>query len=181
VADRPDDLRAADSDREYVAERLREALAEGRIDLTEYDERLGHAYSAKTYGELKGLLSDLPATVPADRSAVAPFQPKHPGLAVPPANYAGATPKWLAEQWSGVAGLAVLLTVIWLLSGAGSYWPLWPLGILIALNIARSFNGLMTGAPRKEVDREVRKRHERDQRRLERREQRHQEHGDSSS
>jgi hypothetical protein len=44
--------RAADADREAVAERLRIAAGDGRIDLAELDERLGLAYAAKTYGEL---------------------------------------------------------------------------------------------------------------------------------
>ena len=53
-------MRAADADRERVAERLRAALEEGRLDLHEYDERLQGAYAAKTYGDLDALLTDLP-------------------------------------------------------------------------------------------------------------------------
>jgi hypothetical protein len=63
----PDDIasqRAADADREAVAERLRIAAGEGRIELWELDERLGHAYGAKTYGELAALVADLPAQPP---------------------------------------------------------------------------------------------------------------------
>lgn len=52
--------RAGDAERERVAERLRVAAGEGRIDLAELDERLDRAYRAKTYGELDGLLADLP-------------------------------------------------------------------------------------------------------------------------
>ena len=44
-----DGMRAADTDREATAERLRVALEEGRLDLHEYDERLQQAYGAKTY------------------------------------------------------------------------------------------------------------------------------------
>jgi hypothetical protein len=51
--------RAGDADREAVAERLRLAAGEGRIDLAELDERLGLAYAAKTYGELDVLVADL--------------------------------------------------------------------------------------------------------------------------
>jgi hypothetical protein len=53
--------RAGDADREAVAERLRVAAGEGRIELWELDERLGQAYGARTYGELAALLADLPA------------------------------------------------------------------------------------------------------------------------
>ncbi|WP_241746422.1 DUF1707 SHOCT-like domain-containing protein [Streptomyces lydicus] len=53
------DPRAGDTDREAVAERLRVAAGEGRIDLTELDERLDRAYHAKTYRELDVLVADL--------------------------------------------------------------------------------------------------------------------------
>lgn len=53
-------LRAADTDREHVAEQLRSAHTEGRLDLTEYDERVQQAWAARTYGELRALTADLP-------------------------------------------------------------------------------------------------------------------------
>jgi hypothetical protein len=56
-----DAARAADADRETVAERLRIAAGDGRIDLAELDERLTQAYAAKTYGQLHALVADLPA------------------------------------------------------------------------------------------------------------------------
>ncbi|MET8576459.1 DUF1707 domain-containing protein [Streptomyces sp. NPDC005012] len=55
------DLRAGDADRERVAERLRDALAEGRLDMDEFQERLDVVYRAKTYGELEPVTRDLPA------------------------------------------------------------------------------------------------------------------------
>ncbi|MGW7083965.1 DUF1707 SHOCT-like domain-containing protein [Streptomyces sp. NPDC054871] len=55
------DLRAADADRERVAERLREAVAEGRLDMEEFGERLDATYKARTYGELEPITRDLPA------------------------------------------------------------------------------------------------------------------------
>ena len=60
-------LRASDSDREDVAERLRAATAEGRLLAEELEERLEVALNARTYGELDALVVDLPAppaTVP---------------------------------------------------------------------------------------------------------------------
>ncbi|MHC5261335.1 DUF1707 SHOCT-like domain-containing protein [Streptomyces sp. UC4497] len=54
------ELRASDADRELVAERLRDALAEGRLDMEEFGERLDAAYQARTYGELAPLTKDLP-------------------------------------------------------------------------------------------------------------------------
>jgi hypothetical protein len=57
---RHSELRAGDADRERVAEVLRDAAAEGRLDLGELDERLSRVYAAKTYGELEPLVRDLP-------------------------------------------------------------------------------------------------------------------------
>lgn len=54
------DTRASDSEREQIAERLRDAMAEGRLDMEEFDERLGLAYGARTHGELVPLVRDLP-------------------------------------------------------------------------------------------------------------------------
>jgi hypothetical protein len=58
----PGSMRASDSDREHVAEALREAAAEGRLDLEELNERLDLAFAAKTYAELEPITADLPTT-----------------------------------------------------------------------------------------------------------------------
>lgn len=60
--DTPSDpsVRAADADREATAERLRQHHADGRIDVNEFQERLDRTYQAKTIGELRQLVSDLP-------------------------------------------------------------------------------------------------------------------------
>jgi hypothetical protein len=54
-------LRAADSDRERAADRLRHAAGEGRLLTEELEERLGTVFSARTYGELDAVVADLPA------------------------------------------------------------------------------------------------------------------------
>jgi hypothetical protein len=54
------ELRISDEDRHKVAEVLRQAAGEGRIDLEELDERLEATYRAKTYGELVPITVDLP-------------------------------------------------------------------------------------------------------------------------
>ena len=75
-------LRASDSDREDVAERLRAATAEGRLLAGELEERLEVALKARTYGELDALVVDLPAP-----PAAVPATRRRPGLPV----VAGAT------------------------------------------------------------------------------------------
>jgi Domain of unknown function (DUF1707) len=54
-------LRCSDHDRERVAETLRVAAGDGRLTLTELEDRLAAVYSARTYGELEPALADLPA------------------------------------------------------------------------------------------------------------------------
>jgi uncharacterized protein DUF1707 len=53
-------LRAADADRERIAERLRNSHAEGRLDVDEFQQRLQRCFEAKTLGELSELVTDLP-------------------------------------------------------------------------------------------------------------------------
>jgi hypothetical protein len=56
-----DDLiRASDVDREAVVAILREAYTVGRLTLDEFDERVAAAYAGKTWGDLRGLTTDLP-------------------------------------------------------------------------------------------------------------------------
>lgn len=52
--------RASDADREATAAVLRSAVADGRLDLSELDERLSAIYAAKTYPELERIIADLP-------------------------------------------------------------------------------------------------------------------------
>jgi hypothetical protein len=56
----PSRLRISDSDRHKVAEVLREAAGEGRIDFEELDERLEATYAARTYADLVPITLDLP-------------------------------------------------------------------------------------------------------------------------
>jgi hypothetical protein len=58
--DRALGLRASDADREHVAQLLGRAFAEGRLSTEEHSERLEAAYAAKTMGDLRPLLADLP-------------------------------------------------------------------------------------------------------------------------
>jgi Domain of unknown function (DUF1707) len=59
-----DRMRASDADREGVTARLREHFAEGRLTREELDERVAAALNAKTVGDLRGLMTDLPGESP---------------------------------------------------------------------------------------------------------------------
>jgi uncharacterized protein DUF1707 len=66
-------LRASDADRERIAERLRNATAEGRLLAEELEERLERTFAARTYGELDAVVADLPgaAVRPRERPQTA--------------------------------------------------------------------------------------------------------------
>lgn len=57
----PEHIRASDADRDRVSERLREAVAEGRLTQGEHEDRIDALYRAKTVGELAEITHDLPA------------------------------------------------------------------------------------------------------------------------
>ncbi|MFF4601737.1 DUF1707 domain-containing protein [Streptomyces sp. NPDC001339] len=63
------EIRASDADRDRIAEILREALAEGRLDPEEHAERIDVVYRAKTMGELELVTRDLPAAGGGGRPA----------------------------------------------------------------------------------------------------------------
>lgn len=66
------EVRASDADRDRVADILREAMAEGRLDAEEHSERLDAVYSAKTMGQLEPLVRDLPQSGARPAAAPAP-------------------------------------------------------------------------------------------------------------
>jgi Domain of unknown function (DUF1707) len=92
-----ENIRISDADREHVAERLREHYAEGRLTADELDERLTAAFNAKTYGDLRGLMTDLPEpeTVGPAGAAIPPADPWNAGPGgwqSPPPWYPGGRP-----------------------------------------------------------------------------------------
>jgi hypothetical protein len=84
----PAEMRASDSDRDAVVSDLSEHLQAGRLTAGEFDERIGRALAARTWGELGDLLADLPATrlaaqAPAARSSSAQPSPRSGRFAPP--------------------------------------------------------------------------------------------------
>jgi hypothetical protein len=62
-------------ERETVADILRREHVAGRLDNTEFDERLERCLSSKTYRELDDLLEDLPIEEPRSRPPRWSFRP----------------------------------------------------------------------------------------------------------
>lgn len=59
-----ENIRISDADRERVTARLREHFAEGRLTQDELDERVTTTLNAKTFGDLRGIMADLPEPGP---------------------------------------------------------------------------------------------------------------------
>lgn len=70
--DRGLSLRASDADRDHVAQLLGQAFAEGRLSAEEHAERTDGVYAAKTLGELRPFLADLPVAFSPPSAGTAP-------------------------------------------------------------------------------------------------------------
>ncbi|GAA0395795.1 DUF1707 domain-containing protein [Microbispora corallina] len=121
------EMRASDGDRDRVAAALREHMAQGRLTVDEFGERLEQVYQSRTYGELAKVTSDLPEidlhTLPA---TVAPV--RSDGRR--PADKAQNS---LKASWAAWASASAINWVIWIIvsvtSGHLVYpWPLWVMG-----------------------------------------------------
>lgn len=109
--------RASDAERERTAQLLQHAVGEGRLDLTDFDERLRAAYAAVTRADLHDVTAGLPAPAP---------------VAVPVRKAAPPDSAW-SEQWRTWRRVSVLLLVIWALTSIASggltfFWPVFPIG-----------------------------------------------------
>ena len=132
-------LRAADADRDAVADRLRTAHAEGRLTVEEFGERLDAAFAARTMGELAGLTADLPA----ERARVARTGDEADASSevVPAAHWAG-----LRAGWGAWATAVLVTSAIWLIVTVSDgdvrfFWPIWVAGPWGAVLVARTVFG----------------------------------------
>jgi hypothetical protein len=77
----PAEQRISDQERQQVAEVLRQAAGEGRIDVDELDKRLDATFAARTYAELVPITADLPVAnigaLPVPRSSALVAGPAH--------------------------------------------------------------------------------------------------------
>jgi hypothetical protein len=127
-------MRASDADRDAVLSDLSEHFQAGRLTAEEFDERAGRALAARTWGELKDLLRDLPTTLPGPRVPLAAAS----SAAGPERSYGRRAPVPVAVL-AGI-GIAVAVSV----AIAHSWGLLWL--VLVGLFIARRRIGC-AGAP----------------------------------
>ncbi len=100
-------MRTDDSARREVAETLARHMSDGRLTLGEYEDRLEQTFSAVTESDLSQVLHDLPKV---QTSAEERRRRR---------SARSAMVGWL--------GLCALFITIWALSGAGYFWPIWPM------------------------------------------------------
>jgi hypothetical protein len=103
-------LRASDAEREQAAAALREHAAAGRLTMDELDARAQSAFAARTREDLNALFEDLPGKAQA-----------------PPARKPAAKARAYSAHVRAYLLVSLGLVAIWALSGAGYFWPLWPI------------------------------------------------------
>lgn len=111
----PDDLstgqlRVGDADRETVADLLAAHHAAGRLTLTELEDRLDTALSARTRDDLGAALAELPVQAPERPAETRP-------------DIDSGRRAHLTAYVAVIAGL----WLIWMLTGFGYPWPIWPM------------------------------------------------------
>lgn len=131
--------RAGDADRERVAGLLRDAHAEGRLDVDELSSRLDATFAAKTFGELAALTADLPPTRARSRPPGS-----EPVPSVPSSVPARSADRSLRGAWTAWTIAVSINVVIWLLVSVSAgeaiyFWPMWVAGpwgaVLVALTV----------------------------------------------
>ena len=130
--------RFTETDRDKIAGRLRDAFADGRLDQTEFTQRLDTLYEVTTYGELEPLVRDLPPVRTYKTPEVAktapstpppgqfPARPRHPhGHTVQPHGGGGV------GAIGGFGSVVLINVVIWAVIGIANggafpyFWPVW--------------------------------------------------------
>ena len=106
---------ASDAEREAAVERLRSGAGEGRLDHDELERRVHAPYTARTRAELERVTADLPPPPPAPRPRV---------------DIDGME---LRRRTAGFLVPNVICLIVWLATGAGSFWPGW---VLLGTGIA---------------------------------------------
>jgi hypothetical protein len=118
--------RAGDHDRQKTAARLGQALAQGYLQLDEYEERVQAAFQTQTTGELRELVSDLPL------ERIRRADPRRRAARM------AAARRGVRIHLGAFVAMAVVVLTVWaavaVTTGASYFWPIWPiLGAAIGL------------------------------------------------
>jgi Domain of unknown function (DUF1707) len=129
-------FRVSDEQRERAARELREHFAAGRLTQEELDERVQQAYSARTEGELRSLVADLPRL---------PLSPQEQKAAL--AARRSQLQRRLVQETGGGLTLLGICVAVWVIDGAqGQFWPVW-VAIFVLIPLIRNVWRLYGPAP----------------------------------
>ena len=125
-------VRASDAERDHYVELLGEHAAKGRLTVDELSERLERVWASRTQSELAVLVRDLPAIAePASGQSDRAHERRD-----------------LRRHLASFVLVNLLLIAVWALTGAGYFWPIWPLlgwGVGIASHASETFLGRSVG------------------------------------
>jgi fatty acid desaturase len=112
-------IRAGDREREKTASQLGSALAQGYLQMGEYENRLQAAFAANTTAELHMLVADLP---------LAQLRRNDPRRRE--ARRAAAR-RGVQIHLAGYLAMVIIVLAVWLAvgltAGAWYFWPVWPI------------------------------------------------------
>ncbi|OBH84002.1 DUF1707 domain-containing protein [Mycobacterium scrofulaceum] len=111
--------RAGDRDRERAAARLGQALAQGYLDLAEYEQRVQAVFGAHSTGELRELLADLPI------ERIRRADPRRRAARVEAAR------RSVRIHLGAYLLMTVIVLTVWAAVAATTgemyFWPIWPI------------------------------------------------------
>ncbi|WP_194814661.1 DUF1707 domain-containing protein [Nocardia sp. XZ_19_385] len=130
--------RASDAERDNVVNLLARHMADGRLDLAEYDKRVAQVYATTTREDLDSVLTDLPK-----------LSKEAPGGFAKAAS-ARRYPIWQQIEASSWLGVSLLVLGIWaaISLGVGEltyFWPVWVIGPWGAVLAFRMLTGFESG------------------------------------
>jgi hypothetical protein len=132
----PGRVRASDAEREEYATIIREAVGEGRLSLSEGDERLAQIYAARHREDLRPLIADLPQ---ASRRVPQGYGPYGwpPNLPAPPdgRHYRPGPLRYLGFA----AIVSAILVGLWAITSSTFFWPAIPISFLAIVAARRAF------------------------------------------
>ncbi|MCT7658612.1 DUF1707 domain-containing protein [Mycobacterium deserti] len=112
-------VRAGDREREKTADQLGQALAQGYLEMTEYETRLQAAFSAHTTADLRLLVADLP---------LAQLRRNDPRRQ---AARRKAARRGVQIHLAAYLTMVFIVLTVWLAvgltAGAWYFWPIWPI------------------------------------------------------
>ncbi len=110
---------AGTRDRERTADMLGQALAQGYLQIDEYDRRLQTVFQTHTAEELDELLADLP------RDRIRRHDPRRRAARV------AAARRGLRAHLAAYLAMVVIVLTVWaavaLTTDATYFWPVWPI------------------------------------------------------